>query len=221
MKIWDKKYGILDYKGKIVVSSRKVSEVFEKRHDIVLRSIINMINAEDGLSQNFIHRNFALNEYRDTVGRKLPEYLLTRDGFVVLAMGLTGSKALQFKEAYVNKFNEMQDYITALNTARIEFPELTAAIHEVHENPQPYHFSNELDLINKIVTGMTAKQYKEAHNLGDVPSIRPYLSAEELLFIGMLQKTDIGLVLTEPDYQKRKHILEWYYTKLKQKMLTA
>ncbi len=115
----------------------------------------------------------------------------------------------------------MQDYITALNTARIEYPELTAAIYEVHENPQPYHFSNEIDMINKIVTGMTAKQYKEAHNLGDVPSIRPYLSAEELLFIGMLQKTDIGLVLTEPDYQKRKHILEWYYTKLKQKMLTA
>ena len=37
--------------------------------------------------------------------------------------------------------------------------------------------------------------------------------------IGMIQKTDIVLVLTEPDFQKRKRTLEWYYARLKQKKL--
>lgn len=92
----------------------------------------------------------------------------------------------------LNKFNEMEQYIIALNTARIEFPELTQAILEVHETPKHYHFSNEMDMINRIVLGMTTKQFKEAHLLGDVSSIRPYLTAEQLYLIGMLQKRILG-----------------------------
>ena len=139
----------------------------------------------------------------------------------MLVMGYTGAKALQFKEAYINKFNEMEQYITSLNIARLEFPELTQAILEVHDNPKHYHFSSEMDLINRVVLGMSAREFKEANLLGDVKSIRPYLTAQQIQAIGLLQKVDIGLVLTEPDYQKRKHTLEWYYGKLRQKRLTA
>jgi hypothetical protein len=35
-------------------------------------------------------------------------YCITRDGFVFLAMGFTGTKAAQFKEAYINAFNQME-----------------------------------------------------------------------------------------------------------------
>ena len=35
-------------------------------------------------------------------------YYITRDGFVLLAMGYTGEKAMKFKEAYINQFNAMQ-----------------------------------------------------------------------------------------------------------------
>jgi hypothetical protein len=129
-------------------------------------------------------------------------------------MGFTGKKALQFKEAYICRFNDMEKYIAVLDTARLEFPELTQAIMEVHDKPMPFHFSNEIDMINRIVLGMSAKQYKEAHGLGAVPSIRPYLTAEKLSRIARLQKTDIGLVLTEPDYNKRKRVLEWYHGRL-------
>ncbi|EKT3907642.1 Rha family transcriptional regulator, partial [Campylobacter coli] len=42
------------------------------------------------------------------VNRKMPMYNLTRDGFSLLAMGFTGKKALQFKIAFINAFNEME-----------------------------------------------------------------------------------------------------------------
>ncbi|EAH5063680.1 phage regulatory protein [Campylobacter coli] len=42
------------------------------------------------------------------VSRKMPIYNLTRDGFSLLAMGFTGKKALQFKIAFINAFNEME-----------------------------------------------------------------------------------------------------------------
>lgn len=219
LKIMGPELGVTELKGKPVVSSRHVANVFEKEHSKVLRSIANFTEAKSGLSEKFTNYNFMPVQYKDSTGRKLPEYLLTRDGFVMLVMGFTGKKALQFKEAYINAFNEMEQYIIALNTARIEFPELTQAILEVHETPKHYHFSNEMDLINRIVLGMTAKQFKETNDLGKVKSIRPYLSAEQLHYISVLQKVDIGLVITEPDFQKRKRTLEWYYGRLKLKQI--
>lgn len=221
LKIIDQDYGVADMNGKPVVGSRKVAEIFGKEHSKILRGIANITEAKSGLSESFINRNFVPHEYKDPTGRVLPEYLLTRDGFVLLVMGFTGRTALRFKEAYINKFNEMELYISTLQTARMEFPELTQAILEAHDAPRQYHFSNEMDLINRIVLGMTAKQFKEVNNLGDVKSIRPYLSAEQLMYIGQLQKTDIGLVLTEPDFQKRKRTLEWYFGRLQAKKLTA
>lgn len=38
-----------------------------------------------------------------------PMYLMNRDGFSLLAMGFTGAKALEFKLAYINAFNEMEE----------------------------------------------------------------------------------------------------------------
>jgi hypothetical protein len=49
-----------------------------------------------------------------------------------------------------------------------------------HPEPKHYHFSNETDMINRIVLGVSAKQFKETHGLSDVSSIRPYLSANEI-----------------------------------------
>jgi len=34
---------------------------------------------------------------------------MTRDGFTLLAMGFTGYKALKFKVAYIQRFNEMEE----------------------------------------------------------------------------------------------------------------
>lgn len=86
-----------------VVSSRDVARVFEKEHKNVLRDIQNL-----NCSKSFTELNFELSTYEDATGRELPQYLMTRDGFVILAMGFTGEKAMQFKEAYIAAFNAME-----------------------------------------------------------------------------------------------------------------
>lgn len=89
--------------GKAVTTSRKVAEIFEKEHCKVLRSI-----RELETPKNFNEANFGLVEYIDQKGEKRPEYLITRDGFTILAMGFTGKKAMQFKIAYIEAFNAME-----------------------------------------------------------------------------------------------------------------
>ena len=41
-------------------------------------------------------------------GVKTPASTITRDGFAILAMGYTGSRAMKFKLAYIDAFNRME-----------------------------------------------------------------------------------------------------------------
>ena len=138
---------------------------------------------------------------------------MTRDGFVFLVMGYRGKKAASFKEAYIKRFNEMEEFIKYLLEARTEFPLLTDNIMLLHERPKPYYFSNEADMLNRIALGKTAKQVREEHGLKAGTSIRPYLTTKQIEAIDLLQRVDIGLLVSTPDFQERKRYLEWYYMK--------
>lgn len=186
-------------------NSLVVAQIFGKRHDAVLRDIRNL-----DCSEKFNLHNFEEITYKDDRGRRQPAVAMTRDGFTFLVMGYRGKKAAAFKEAYIERFHEMERFIKALVEARQEFPLLTANIKLLHENPKPYHFSNECDMLNRLVLGMTAKQYREAHGIKKGESIRPYLSADQIKMLDTLQKVDIGLMLALPDYDQRKRQLEWY-----------
>lgn len=190
------------------VNSVMVAKMFEKRHDDVLRSIRNL-----DCSEEFRLRNFAESSYRNEQGKKQPCFNMTRDGFVFLAMGYRGKKAAQFKEAYIKRFNQMEKFIQTLAEARQQFPLLTEQIKMLHENPRPYHFSNECDMLNRMVLGKTAKQFRTERGIEQGKSIRPYLSNEQIKWLNMLQTVDIGLLISTPEYDQRKQYLEWYYTK--------
>lgn len=86
----------------VKTTSLKVAEIFGKQHKDVLRKFENL-----DCSTEFTERNFALSEYLDSSGRKLPMYEMTKDGFIFLVMGFTGAAAARIKEAYINTFNQM------------------------------------------------------------------------------------------------------------------
>ena len=97
--------------GQAVTSSLAIANFFSKRHDDVLKKIRTL-----DCSASFTARNFAVSEYTDCSGRKLPCYHITRDGFAFLAMGFTGKRAAQFKEAYITAFNQMDKRLSKPST---------------------------------------------------------------------------------------------------------
>ena len=203
-------YGVfVDNHDTARVSSLMVAQMFDKRHDKVLRDI-----RELDCSKEFRLSNFGESSYLNDQGKKQPCYDMTRDGFVFLVMGYRGKKAAQFKELYIKRFNEMEKFIKTLVETRRDYPLLTENIKLLHENPRPYHFSNECDMINRLVIGMTAKQFREKNGLKKNESIRPYLTDEQIKLMNTLQKVDIGLMVSEPNYEARKRHLEWYKTKI-------
>lgn len=91
--------------GELVVTSRQVAEDFEKEHKNVLQTINNLV------AENSAVKNMIIESTYENRGKYYPEYLLTRDGFSLLVMGFTGSRALQWKLKYIEAFNKMEQAI--------------------------------------------------------------------------------------------------------------
>lgn len=210
-------YGIfVDSSGTARVDSLFVAEYFEKNHKEVLRDIRNLLASDSGLSAEFGLSNFALSSYTNNQNKKQPCYSMTRDGFTVLAMGYNGPKAMKFKEVYIQRFNDMEKFIKTLMSAREEFPLLTEHIKLLHDNPKPCHYSNECDMINRIVLGVTAREFRLLNGIEKGKSIRPYLTKKQVDMLEKLQKVDVGLLVAFPNYEDRKTRLEWYKAKMEE-----
>lgn len=87
-----------------VTTSKAVADQFDKRHADILRAIEDL---KPHLTTQFCVANFFKSEY-ESRGKSYPYYIMTKDGFTMLVMGSTGAKAIQFKEAYITAFNQMQ-----------------------------------------------------------------------------------------------------------------
>lgn len=108
--------------GQPMTDSLKVAARFKKAHKTVLRSIKRIEAAQP----EFSRLNFVPRDYVDERGKSQPEYLMTRDGFALLAMGFTGDAAMMFKIAYIGAFNAMAEQIA--DAARV--PAIPATVYE-------------------------------------------------------------------------------------------
>jgi Rha family phage regulatory protein len=106
--------------GTAMTTSRQIAYHFDKRHDNVLRDIENL-----DCSPQFNRLNFEAVEYQDDKGEPRKEYQITRNGFVFLAMGFTGKRAAQFKEAYICAFDEMEAALQKRHQTLLQWGEPT------------------------------------------------------------------------------------------------
>ncbi|EED1173052.1 peptidase [Escherichia coli] len=97
--------------GQAVTSSLAVADFFSKRHDDVLKKIRILDCSPEFCARNFAETSILVHQPNGGT-RKLPCYHITRDGFAFLAMGFTGKRAAQFKEAYINAFNQMEKQLS-------------------------------------------------------------------------------------------------------------
>lgn len=91
-------------KGVDVTTSLIVAQVFGKEHNKVCRDIENL-----SCSTPFRVANFGDTPYvHPQNGQTYKMYTMTKDGFSFLVMGYTGEKAGEFKEKFINEFNQRE-----------------------------------------------------------------------------------------------------------------
>ena len=101
---YDTKDLIRDIDGKLFTSSIVISTVFDKERKHINESIRKII----ALNNDFGQSNFRPSFYQNKQNKETDVYLISKDGFMLLAMGFTGQKAFDFKLQFINKFNEME-----------------------------------------------------------------------------------------------------------------
>ncbi|WP_270388096.1 Rha family transcriptional regulator [Megamonas funiformis] len=100
----------------LVVSSKRVADDFNKEHKHVLDSIREYLTAENSAVKNW----FFESHYITNRGRRYPMYLMTRNGFALLAMGFTTQKALEWKIKYIKAFEYMENELRKHKYEKIE-----------------------------------------------------------------------------------------------------
>ena len=101
----DLSFHVINGKTVPAITSLQVAEAFVKRHDNVIRDIRNTL---DKCSESFAALNFEGSTFKDGTGRKLPCYLLSKDGLLMVTMGYTTPEAMRVKEVYIQRFNAME-----------------------------------------------------------------------------------------------------------------
>ena len=196
--------------GKCLTDSLLVAEKFGKRHKNVLQAIEKLDCPVD-----FRRLNFQPSSYENQQGKEQPKYVITRDGFTILAMGFTGREAMRWKLAFLEAFNRMERELLRVRAqkaspdwrqVRLESAAgynvmcdiLSDVRREYGKATKPHHFVNEAKLLNGLLTG----KFKGIE--------RDKLSGDELALLADLQRRDALLLARGVPYQERKAALQAY-----------
>lgn len=92
------------------LDSRAVAEMVEKKHYNLIRDIKGYVDELTELKIEFSDF-FRESIYKDSTGRTLPRYLVTKKGCEFIAHKLTGIKGTEFTARYINRFHDMEETI--------------------------------------------------------------------------------------------------------------
>lgn len=117
---------LINTDGQLYADSRDVAEAIEKEHYELLKSIRSyakyLIEGKIPVNEFFVEA-----EYKDSIGRTLPCYLIIRKGCDMIANKLTGKKGVLFTAAYVTAFEKMHEQLTSGHGLQMFPPKATSA----------------------------------------------------------------------------------------------
>lgn len=197
-------------KGEPVVSTEVVAVEFGRDHFRVMGSIESLIS-----SGHLGASDFRASSYLSKQNKELPCYELTERGFLIAMPFIGGEKARDGQVRLVDSFieyrkkaNKEASIQAERDLARVEYRPMTNAIKLSKEaegkEAEHYHFSNEANLINRIVLGTTAAKFRKDNDIGKTEAIRDYLSAEQIRAITELQRADTVFINMGWDFERRK-----------------
>jgi Rha family phage regulatory protein len=208
------------YEEKLITTSLKVAEVFEKEHKNVLQSIENLV------ADNSAAKFFRLTTYKNR-GKEYPMYEMDRDGFSLLVMGFTGEKALQWKIKYIEAFNKMESELKRLYTERQQWQIerdkgvvirhiLTDTIKmKITKSPNKrFAYPNYTNLIYRNLFGKTAKELESDYGVKAKENLRDFFTGDDLAKVQSMEMLVSSLINCGWGYQQIKEFIRSEATKM-------
>ena len=124
-------------------------------------------------------------------------------------------KVIHAYDALVNGEIQKAVDIATRQTIKDEYLPMTSAIKESRllegKEVKHFHFSNENNMIYRVLLGQTAKEYKDSHS---TDSVRDNLTLVEKQALLSLQRANTTMLELGYDYDKRKEELEKLYQRV-------
>lgn len=193
--------------NQVTMTSREIAELTGKRHDNVMQVISSLITAQiltpEIQESIFRHRG---NEYKQWVLNK-------RDSLVLVAR-----LSPEFTAAVVDRWQQLEENLNLekqrkadRQQARLEAPQMARALQEARARQgkeSPSHvYSNDFDMINRIVLGLPAKKFKEAQGLEAEASLRDSLTPLQMRTILAMQNLNQSFLELDMSFEERKEKL--------------
>ncbi|MEM7927359.1 Rha family transcriptional regulator [Morganella morganii] len=208
-----------------VVNTDVIASEFGRDHFRVMNSIESLI-----ASRHLGASDFRASSYVTKQKKELPCYELTERGFLIAMPFIGGEKAKDGQVRLVDSFIQFREKAAKeaqvqieRNVARVEYKPMTDAVKQSKvdegKDPAPYHFSNEADLINRIVLGTSSAKFRKDKDIGKTEPIRDYLSHQQIRAITELQRANTVFITMGWDFEQRKSTLTGLFDKNHKKAL--
>lgn len=185
-----------------VTTSIIVAEMFDKRHDNVIRDIESICFSLCKDVPNFgdIYLCQGSSE-KDMYGRERKTFVMNESFFMLLVMGFTGDKALKIKTQFIKSFYIMKKELLARTATRhigkVARLSITDAIRDhVTDGTtfKKFAYGNYTKLVYKRILGMDVKRAKEIRNVPESGNLRDFLTIDELEKVQELEGKIAGFI---------------------------
>jgi len=186
------------------MSSLEIAELTSKRHDNVMADIRKMLDDLKIVAPNF-------SGVRIVRGKEYEVFNLPKRETLILVSGYSAS----MRASIIDRWQELEhkellenERKASRQQARLEAPLMTKALQDSRarlgkESP-PHVFSNDYDMIYRIVLGLPAKKYKAENGIDDKYNLRDVLSFEQIKAVESLQRLNQSMLELDFDFETRK-----------------
>lgn len=206
------------------MTSLEIADLVGKRHDNVKRLIEKLIESS-------VIASPQIEEVQNTVNNRSyisQSYVFSgeqgkRDSIIIVAQlspEFTACIVDRWQHLEKKEFSKLDKKEKRANT-KIEYKPMTDAIALDHTEPKPYHFSNEADMINRIILGCTSSKFRKENDISDKDAIRDYMTAQQLDAFLSLQRANTVYIEDGIEYQKRKEKLQSLFDRKHSKLLIS
>ena len=204
------------------MSSLEIAKITNKRHPDVIRDIRSMIDSIKDDAEMLHELNQGVVDIKDNrsytkefkLNRFMTELLIT--GYDALRRAKVIKRLVELEQKELSRVI----HLAVRGDSKFEYKAMGVAIQNDHEEIKPYHFSNEADLINRIVLGCTSSKFRKENDILDGDAIRDYLTKTQLDCIISLQRANTVYIEDGIDFQDRKVKLQSLFDrKFKEKLI--